>query len=52
MLVGPRKECGLDSNKTWKPVQGDVVAGEGHSRFMWFTLAAAKEMDCERMRKE
>ena len=52
MLVGPRKECGLDSNKTWKPVQGDVGAGEGHSRFMWFTLAAAKEMDCEGMRKE
>lgn len=52
MLVGPRKECGLDSNKTWKPVQGDVGAGERCSQFMLFTLAAAKEMDYEGMRKE
>lgn len=52
MLVGPRKECGLGSNKTWKPVQGDVGAEERCNLFLWFTLAAAKEMDCEGMRME
>lgn len=36
MLVGPRKECGLGSNKTWKPVQGDVGEEEGYNLFLWF----------------
>ena len=38
MLVGPGKECGLDSNKMWKPVQGDVGAGEGCNLFISWLL--------------